>query len=152
PRSPRPEGASRTTTCRPSSRSTSSFAWSGSFRASRDHRARRLGACRMSEPYLAEIRLFSFGFAPKGWALCDGQLLSISQNQALFALIGRTFGGDGRTTFGLPDLRGRVPLHFNGQFTVGERAGEEAHTLTLAELPAHTHTVIASSSIPNRPG
>jgi microcystin-dependent protein len=99
----------------------------------------------MAEPFLAEIRLMSFSFAPKGWALCNGQLLPINQNQALFSLLGTTYGGDGRVTFALPDLRGRTPIHSGQAHTLGERAGEEAHTLTLAETPAHTHQVGASS-------
>src|SRR6185503_3070316 len=94
----------------------------------------------MAEPFLSEIRLFSFTFAPKGWALCNGQLLPINQNQALFALLGTTFGGDGRVNFALPDLRGRVPIHVGGGHTLGERGGEQAHTLSIAELPTHIHT------------
>jgi microcystin-dependent protein len=93
----------------------------------------------MSEPFLAEIRIFSFGFAPRGWANCSGQLLPINQNQALFSLLGTTFGGNGSTTFALPDLRGCTPVHVGGGFTLGQRAGEEAHTLTQAEMPTHTH-------------
>ena len=93
----------------------------------------------MSEPFLAEIRIMSFSFAPRGWAMCDGQLLPINQNQALFSLLGTTYGGNGQTTFALPDLRGRTPAHVGGGFTLGERSGEEAHTLALAEMPTHTH-------------
>jgi microcystin-dependent protein len=100
----------------------------------------------MAEPFLAEIRLMSFDFAPKGWALCNGQLLPISQNQALFALLGTAFGGDGRTTFALPDLRGRVPIHAGAGHTLGEWGGEQAHTLTIFELPIHTHVVRASTA------
>jgi microcystin-dependent protein len=100
----------------------------------------------MAEPFLAEIRLMSFNFAPQGWALCDGQLLPINQNQALFSLLGTTYGGDGRVNFGLPDLRGRVPMHMGGGHTLGERAGEQAHTLTIAELPTHVHVLGASSA------
>src|SRR5437763_11802067 len=103
----------------------------------------------MAEPFLSEIRLMSFVFAPKGWALCNGQLLPINQNQALFSLLGTTYGGDGRITFGLPNLRGRVPLHMGQGRTLGEAAGEEAHTLLTAELPAHTHHLNASSSVGN---
>jgi microcystin-dependent protein len=99
----------------------------------------------MAEPFLSEIRLMSFGFAPKGWALCDGQLLPINQNQALFSLLGTTYGGDGRVNFGLPDLRGRVPIHMGDGHVLGERAGEQAHTLLIAELPLHTHAVAAST-------
>jgi microcystin-dependent protein len=95
----------------------------------------------MTTPYLSEIRIFSFGFAPKGWALCDGQLLPINQNQALFSLLGTTYGGDGRVTFGLPNFQGRVPMHMGGGFTLGQVAGEAQHTLVPAEMPAHTHTL-----------
>jgi microcystin-dependent protein len=100
----------------------------------------------MAEPFLSEIRLMSFVFAPKGWALCNGQLLPINQNQALFSLLGTTFGGDGRVNFALPDLRGRVPIHVAGSHTLGERGGEQAHTLTIAELPTHQHLLQASSA------
>jgi microcystin-dependent protein len=98
----------------------------------------------MAEPFLGEIRLMSFDFPPKGWALCDGQLLPIAQNQALYALMGTTYGGNGQTTFALPDLRGRVPIHRGNGHALGERLGEQAHTLTVAELPQHTHAVHAS--------
>lgn len=100
----------------------------------------------MAEPFLSEIRLMSFVFAPKGWALCNGQLLPINQNQALFSLLGTTFGGDGRVNFALPDFRGRVPVHVGSSHTLGERGGEQAHTLSIAEIPTHTHTLRASSS------
>jgi microcystin-dependent protein len=100
----------------------------------------------MAEPFLSEIKVFSFNYAPKGWALCNGQLLPINQNQALFALLGTTYGGNGQTTFGLPDLRGRAPIHSGNGHTLGERAGQESHTLALTELPQHTHAVDASSS------
>jgi microcystin-dependent protein len=100
----------------------------------------------MSEPFLSEIKIMSFGFPPKGWALCDGQLLPINQNQALFSLLGTTYGGDGRVTFGLPDLQGRTPMHMGNGHTLGERGGEQGHTLSISELPAHTHPVTASSS------
>ena len=93
----------------------------------------------MAEPFLSEIRIFSFQFAPRGWALCDGQLLPINQNQALFSLLGTTFGGDGRVNFALPDLRGRTPIHVGSGHTLGERGGEQAHTLSISELPLHTH-------------
>jgi microcystin-dependent protein len=102
----------------------------------------------MAEPFLSEVRIFSFVFAPKGWALCNGQLLPINQNQALFSLLGTTYGGDGRVNFALPDLRARVPIHVGSGHTLGERGGEQAHTLSLAELPAHTHPVVASSNGP----
>lgn len=94
----------------------------------------------MAEPFLSEIRLFSFNFAPKGWAFCNGQLLPINQNQALFSLLGTTFGGDGRVNFALPDLQGRVPIHVGSGHTLGERGGEQAHTLSIAEIPTHVHT------------
>jgi microcystin-dependent protein len=99
----------------------------------------------MAEPFLSEIRIMSFVFAPKGWALCNGQLLPINQNQALFSLLGTTYGGNGQTTFALPDLRDRVPIHVGGGHTLGERAGEQAHTLSIAELPEHTHVANATS-------
>jgi microcystin-dependent protein len=95
----------------------------------------------MAEPFLSEIRLMSFSFAPKGWALCNGQLLPINQNQALFSLLGTTYGGNGQTNFALPNLQGRVPIHFGSGHTLGEQAGEQAHTLTLQELPQHTHVL-----------
>jgi len=98
----------------------------------------------MAEPFLSEIRIFSFGFPPKGWALCDGQLLPINQNQALFSLLGTTYGGDGRVNFGLPNLQGRVPIHMGDGHTLGERGGEQAHTLSISELPTHTHVANAS--------
>ena len=104
----------------------------------------------MSEPFLSEIKIVSFNFPPKGWALCNGQLLPINQNQALFSLLGTTYGGDGRTTFALPDLRGRVPIHWGGGHTLGERAGEENHTLNISEMTAHVHTVAASNANPNQ--
>jgi len=103
----------------------------------------------MAEPFLAEIRLMSFVFAPKGWALCNGQLLPINQNQALFSLLGTTFGGDGRVNFGLPDVQGRVPVHMGNGFTLGQRGGEQAHTLTASEIPQHTHQAQASSTSGN---
>jgi microcystin-dependent protein len=100
----------------------------------------------MAEPFLSEIRIMSFVFAPKGWALCDGQLLPINQNQALFSLLGTTFGGDGRVNFALPDLRGRTPIHVGSGHTLGERGGEQAHTLSIAEIPTHVHVAQASSA------
>lgn len=105
----------------------------------------------MAEPFLSEIRIMSFEFAPKGWALCNGQLLPINQNQALFSLLGTTFGGDGRVNFALPDLRARVPIHVGSGHTLGERGGEQAHTLSIAELPEHTHLLQASSANANTP-
>src|SRR5438874_11804887 len=108
----------------------------------------------MAEPFLSEIRIMSFDFAPKGWALCNGQLLPINQNQALFSLLGTTFGGDGRVNFALPDNQGRTPIHVGSGFTLGERGGEQAHTLSIAETPTHTHTVNATSvtATANTPG
>lgn len=100
----------------------------------------------MAEPFLSEVRIMSFVFAPKGWALCNGQLLPINQNQALFSLLGTTFGGDGRVNFALPDLRGRTPIHVGSGHTLGERGGEQAHTLSIAELPEHTHVLSGSSA------
>ena len=100
----------------------------------------------MAEPFLAEIRITSFNFAPKGWAMCNGQLLPINQNQALFALLGTTYGGNGQTNFALPDLRGRVPVHVGSTFTLGTRLGEEAHTVSTAELPQHTHMMSGSAT------
>jgi microcystin-dependent protein len=93
----------------------------------------------------------SFVFAPKGWALCNGQLLPINQNQALFSLLGTTFGGDGRVNFALPDLRGRTPIHVGSGHALGERGGEQAHTLTTAELPTHTHVLGATSNDASQP-
>jgi microcystin-dependent protein len=100
----------------------------------------------MSEPFLSEIRIMSFSFAPKGWALCNGQLLPINQNQALFALLGTTFGGNGQTTFALPDLRGRTPIHVGSGHSLGQSGGTQAHTLSQSELPVHTHPVGASTA------
>lgn len=100
----------------------------------------------MSEPFLSEIRLMSFVFPPKGWALCNGQLLPINQNQALFSLLGTTYGGDGRVTFALPDLRGRLAAHVGDGHTLGEGGGEIAHTVTVAEMPLHAHAVAGTSA------
>jgi len=99
----------------------------------------------MAEPFLSEIRLFSFGFPPKGWALCNGQLLPINQNQALFSLLGTTYGGDGRVNFALPNLQGRASIHMGAGHTLGERGGEQAHTLSISETPTHTHSLAGSS-------
>lgn len=103
----------------------------------------------MSEPFIAEVKLFPYSFAPRGWAFCDGQLMMISQNQALFSLLGTTYGGDGRTTFALPDLRGRTPVHPNpgNGITLGQVAGAEAHTLTANEMPLHNHLAMADSNM-----
>lgn len=106
----------------------------------------------MAEPFLSEIRIMSFGFPPKGWATCDGQLLPINQNQALFSLLGTTYGGDGRVNFGLPDLRGRNPMHMGAGHTLGERGGEQGHTLSISEIPTHSHTLnaVATATASNR--
>ena len=103
----------------------------------------------MADNFLSEIRIFSFGFAPHGWALCNGQLLPINQNQALFSLLGTTYGGNGQTNFGLPNLQGRVPISFGNSFTLGQLGGEYIHTLGLAEMPQHTHTLQTSSNSPD---
>ena len=100
----------------------------------------------MAEPFLSEIRLMSFQFAPKGWALCNGQLLPINQNQGLFSLLGTTFGGDGRVNFALPNLQGRTPIHVGSGHTLGEPGGEQAHTVSIAEEPTHTHVMNGSST------
>src|SRR4051794_11044447 len=100
----------------------------------------------MAEPFLSEIRIMSFVYAPKGWALCNGQFLPINQNQALFSLLGTTFGGNGQTTFALPDLRGKVPIHVGSGHTLGEKGGEQAHTLSLSEMPTHTHVLSGTSN------
>ncbi|MGA2046948.1 MAG: tail fiber protein [Terracidiphilus sp.] len=105
----------------------------------------------MSTPFLAEIKIFSFAFAPKGWELCNGQLLAINQNQAIFALLGTTYGGDGRTTFGLPNVQGRNPIHFGSGFVLGQIGGEQNHTLSTAETPSHNHLWNAINSAANAP-
>jgi microcystin-dependent protein len=99
----------------------------------------------MSDPYIGEIRMAGFSFAPQEWALCNGQLLNIADNDALFSILGTTYGGDGITTFALPDLRGRVPMHPGGSYVQGQSAGETQHTLTAGEIPAHTHQLNAST-------
>ncbi len=100
----------------------------------------------MGTPFLTEIRIASFNFAPRGWAMCNGQLLPINQNQAIFALLGTTYGGDGRVNFGLPNLQGRVPVHMGNGLTLGQVGGEIGHTLASSELPGHTHTLKASTA------
>lgn len=110
----------------------------------------------MSEPFLAEIKMVGFNFAPRGWALCDGQILPINQNQSLYSLLGTTYGGDGRTSFALPDLRGRVPIHVGNNdlgpsHSLGQKSGEETHTVTTNEMPNHRHTLQASTSHGDRP-
>ncbi len=100
----------------------------------------------MADPFLSEIRIFSFNFPPKGWATCSGQLMPINQNQALFSLLGTTYGGDGRVNFALPDLQGRVSFHMGNGFTLGQRGGEEVHTLTQTEIPTHLHALAPGSN------
>ncbi|WP_431027703.1 phage tail protein [Lysinibacillus sp. LZ02] len=100
----------------------------------------------MADAYIGEIRMFSGNYAPVGWALCNGQVLLINGNEALYSLIGTMYGGDGRTTFALPDLRGRIPIHKSQQYALGSVGGTERVTLTQAELPAHTHTVRANAN------
>jgi microcystin-dependent protein len=97
----------------------------------------------MAEPFISEIRLMSFGFAPNGWALCNGQILPINQNQALFSLLGTTYGGNGSTNFQLPNMQGRTPIHKGNGFTLGEAGGTQTHTLAINEIPAHTHSLNA---------
>jgi len=105
----------------------------------------------MSEPFLAEVRIVGFNFAPRGWAFCDGQILPINQNQSLYSLLGTTYGGDGRTTFALPNLRGRTPIHVGNGHSQGQKGGEETHTLNPVEMPQHKHSAAASSSTANSP-
>lgn len=100
----------------------------------------------MTTPFLSEVRIMSFGFAPRGWAQCNGQLLPINQNQALFSLLGTTFGGDGRVNFGLPDLRGRIPVHMSSRYPLGSAGGETNHTLISQEMPAHTHAAYGTTT------
>ena len=95
----------------------------------------------MSTPFMGEIKIVSFNFAPKGWAMCNGQLLPINQNQALFSLLGTMYGGNGQVNFALPDFRGKIPVHLGAGFTQGQSAGQYAHTLTMSEMPAHNHFV-----------
>jgi microcystin-dependent protein len=105
----------------------------------------------MAQPYVGEIRLFAGNFAPAGWMFCSGQLLPISENETLFNLIGTTYGGDGQTTFALPDLRGRVPIHFGNNFILAETGGGESVMLTLNQMPAHAHPFMASADPANSP-
>ncbi len=105
----------------------------------------------MGTPYLSEIKIMSFGFAPKGWAQCNGQLLPINQNQGLFSLLGTTYGGDGRVNFGLPNLQGRTANHMGSGFTLGQLGGEQAHTLSISELPTHVHTAVGTTTAGNSP-
>lgn len=111
----------------------------------------------MSEPFLAEVRIVGFNFAPRGWAFCDGQILPINQNQSLYSLLGTTYGGDGRTSFALPDMRGRAPMHVGrsnggGDHREGQKSGEETHTLSAAEMPQHDHALQATNNSANQPG
>ena len=99
----------------------------------------------MAEPFLGEVRMTAFGYAPNGWTLCNGQFMPINQNQALFSLLGTMYGGNGQTTFALPDLRSRAPLHVGSGFIQGQAGGQEAHTLTISEMPTHNHTLTASN-------
>jgi microcystin-dependent protein len=104
------------------------------------------------EPFLGELKLIAFTYNPQGWAQCNGQLLPINQNQALFSLLGTNYGGNGQTTFALPDLRGRVPIHMGSSFaTIGQAFGEEAHTLTQQEMPTHLHSMTATNQNGNTP-
>jgi len=102
----------------------------------------------MGTPFMSEMRIMSFNFAPKGWAQCNGQFLPINQNQALFSLLGTMYGGNGQTTFALPDLRGKAPIHIGSGFTQGQAGGQEAHTVTISEMPQHTHP-LQSNLLPN---
>ena len=103
----------------------------------------------MAQPYVGEIRMFAGNFAPAGWMFCEGQLLPISENETLFNLIGTTYGGDGQSTFALPDMRGRVPVHFGNGFTLAETGGVETVTLTVSQIPAHSHAFLGSTSVAN---
>jgi len=110
----------------------------------------------MSEPFLAEVRMVGFNFAPRGWAFCDGQILPINQNQSLYSLLGTTYGGDGRTSFALPDIRGRTPIHVGrsnggGDHRLGQKSGEETHTLAANEMPQHKHVIQATNTNGNNP-
>jgi microcystin-dependent protein len=105
----------------------------------------------VSTPFLGEVKIFSFGFAPKGWATCDGQLLPINQNQALFALLGTMYGGNGQTNFALPDLRARVPIHMGQGFVQGQNGGEPSHTLTLNEMTMHEHLAVGTTTNADSP-
>lgn len=103
----------------------------------------------MAQPYVGEIRMFAGNFAPAGWMFCEGQLLPISENETLFQLIGTTYGGDGESTFALPDLRGRIPIHQGNGFILAETGGAEEITLTVNQIPAHNHTLLASTDSGN---
>jgi len=101
----------------------------------------------MGTPFLGELKIVSFNFAPKGWAQCNGQFLPINQNQALFSILGTTYGGNGQTTFALPDLRGRAPLHVGQGLILGQAGGQEFHTVIMSEMPAHTHIVSGTTTV-----
>jgi microcystin-dependent protein len=105
----------------------------------------------MAEPFLGEIKVISWNFPPKGWAFCNGQLLPINQNQALFSILGTTYGGNGQTNFALPNLQGRIPVHVGSGINLGEQGGETAHTLNISELPAHTHAPVGSNAQASSP-
>src|SRR6201995_4951929 len=102
----------------------------------------------MSEPFIGEIKIISWNFPPKGWAFCNGQLLPINQNQALFSILGTTYGGNGQTNFALPNLQGRIPNHMGDGFVLGQLGGETAYTVNISELPAHTHTPLGNDTDP----
>lgn len=106
----------------------------------------------MSTPFLGEVKIISWNYPPKGWAFCNGQFLPINQNQALFSLLGTTYGGNGQTTFALPNLQGRAPVHFGNGIVQGEAAGQISHTITISELPAHNHIPLGSNNAPNQGG
>ncbi len=103
----------------------------------------------MSEPFIGEIRMFGFDFPPRGWANCSGQTLPIAQNQALFSILGTTYGGNGQTNFQLPNLQGKAPIHFGNEIALGQQGGEQAHTLIVNEIPQHQHSVSASTAAVN---
>lgn len=105
----------------------------------------------MAQPYVGEIRIFAGNFAPAGWMFCEGQLISISENETLFQLIGTTYGGDGESTFALPDMRGRIPVHMGAGFTLAQTGGTESETLNVNQIPAHTHPLLASGDAANTP-